>query len=133
MGYGGHPNPDRNRNHRRPTTASTRASAPACTVASTTTRTSSPSTISMRPHAASLDGAGASTTTGTNPKGRTESERNQLTHQQENTNMPTGTVKWFNATKGYGFISPEDGSKDAFVHISAVERRDSGRFAKGRE
>ena len=34
----------------------------------------------------------------------------------------TGTVKWFNPTKGYGFIEPEDGSKDAFVHISAVER-----------
>ena len=33
-----------------------------------------------------------------------------------------GTVKWFNATKGYGFIEPSDGSKDAFVHISAVER-----------
>jgi cold shock protein len=36
--------------------------------------------------------------------------------------MTTGTVKWFNATKGYGFIEPEDGSSDAFVHISAVER-----------
>ncbi len=36
--------------------------------------------------------------------------------------MATGTVKWFNPTKGYGFIEPEDGSKDAFVHISAVER-----------
>ncbi|MEQ9488847.1 MAG: cold-shock protein [Alphaproteobacteria bacterium] len=36
--------------------------------------------------------------------------------------MAKGTVKWFNATKGYGFIEPEDGSKDAFVHISAVER-----------
>ena len=36
--------------------------------------------------------------------------------------MPTGTVKWFNPTKGYGFIEPEDGSKDAFVHISAVEQ-----------
>ena len=36
--------------------------------------------------------------------------------------MATGTVKWFNPTKGYGFIQPEDGSKDAFVHISAVER-----------
>jgi CspA family cold shock protein len=33
-----------------------------------------------------------------------------------------GTVKWFNAQKGYGFIQPEDGSKDVFVHISAVER-----------
>ncbi len=36
--------------------------------------------------------------------------------------MATGTVKWFNPTKGYGFIQQDDGSKDAFVHISAVER-----------
>ena len=36
--------------------------------------------------------------------------------------MPTGTVKWFNPTKGFGFIQPNDGSKDIFVHISAVER-----------
>ena len=36
--------------------------------------------------------------------------------------MATGTVKWFNSVKGYGFIQPSDGSKDAFVHISAVEQ-----------
>ena len=36
--------------------------------------------------------------------------------------MASGTVKWFNPAKGYGFIEPEDGSKDAFVHISAVQR-----------
>lgn len=36
--------------------------------------------------------------------------------------MATGTVKWFNATKGYGFIQPDSGGKDVFLHISAVER-----------
>ncbi|HSR71868.1 MAG TPA: cold-shock protein [Kiloniellales bacterium] len=36
--------------------------------------------------------------------------------------MATGTVKWFNTVKGYGFIAPDDGSKDAFVHITAVQK-----------
>jgi cold shock protein len=45
--------------------------------------------------------------------------------------MTTGTVKWFNGQKGYGFIEPEDGSKDVFVHISAVERAGMGSLREG--
>ena len=45
--------------------------------------------------------------------------------------MPTGTVKWFNATKGYGFIQPSDNSADVFVHISAVERSGLTSLAEG--
>lgn len=45
--------------------------------------------------------------------------------------MSIGTVKWFNATKGYGFIQPEDGSKDVFVHISDVERSGIGALNEG--
>ena len=45
--------------------------------------------------------------------------------------MTTGTVKWFNSSKGYGFIAPDDGSKDAFVHISAVERSGIGELREG--
>ena len=44
-----------------------------------------------------------------------------------------GTVKWFNKTKGYGFIQPEDGGKDAFVHISAVERAGLTDLAEGQK
>ncbi len=47
--------------------------------------------------------------------------------------MINGTVKFFNATKGFGFISPEDGSKDAFVHISAVERAGLSGLAEGQK
>jgi CspA family cold shock protein len=45
--------------------------------------------------------------------------------------MATGTVKWFNTTKGYGFIQPQDGGKDVFVHISAVERSDLRSLVEG--
>ncbi len=45
--------------------------------------------------------------------------------------MSIGTVKWFNATKGFGFIQPQDGSKDVFVHISAVERSSLGALNEG--
>jgi cold shock protein len=47
--------------------------------------------------------------------------------------MPVGTVKWFNATKGFGFIQPDDGGKDAFVHISAVERAGLGQLVEGQK
>ena len=45
----------------------------------------------------------------------------------------TGTVKWFNATKGFGFIQPDNGGKDAFVHISAVERAGLDRLIEGQK
>ena len=45
--------------------------------------------------------------------------------------MASGTVKWFNATKGYGFIQPDGGGKDVFVHISAVERAGLSTLAEG--
>jgi len=47
--------------------------------------------------------------------------------------MAVGTVKWFNAQKGFGFIQPEDGSKDVFVHISAVERAGMGSLNEGQK
>ncbi|MBL8644001.1 MAG: cold-shock protein [Rhodospirillaceae bacterium] len=47
--------------------------------------------------------------------------------------MANGTVKWFNPQKGFGFIQPEDGSKDVFVHISAVERSGIGNLRDGQK
>ncbi len=47
--------------------------------------------------------------------------------------MTSGTVKFFNATRGYGFISPDDGTKDVFVHISAVERSGLGQLSEGQK
>ena len=47
--------------------------------------------------------------------------------------MTTGTVKWFNAAKGFGFIQPDDGGADVFVHISAVERSSLGSINEGQK
>ncbi len=47
--------------------------------------------------------------------------------------MTEGTVKWFNSQKGFGFIAPDDGGKDAFVHISAVERSGLGELREGQK
>jgi cold shock protein len=47
--------------------------------------------------------------------------------------MASGTVKWFNVQKGYGFIQPDDGSRDVFVHISAVERSGIGNLHEGQK
>lgn len=47
--------------------------------------------------------------------------------------MTTGTVKWFNAQKGFGFIAPDDGGNDAFVHISAVERAGLSSLQEGQK
>jgi CspA family cold shock protein len=47
--------------------------------------------------------------------------------------MSTGTVKWFNGQKGFGFIQPDDGGKDVFVHISAVERAGMSNLSEGQK
>ncbi|ABI60915.1 Cold shock protein [Granulibacter bethesdensis] len=58
-------------------------------------------------------------------------------HDADETNgealMPTGTVKWFNATKGYGFIHPDGGGADVFVHISAVEKAGLSKLDDGQK
>ena len=47
--------------------------------------------------------------------------------------MSVGTVKWFNPSKGYGFVEPSDGSKDVFIHISALERAGIGSLSEGQK
>jgi CspA family cold shock protein len=56
-----------------------------------------------------------------------------LDYAKDERRMAIGTVKWFNSQKGYGFIQPEDGSKDVFVHISAVERAGLGNLHEGQK
>jgi CspA family cold shock protein len=58
-------------------------------------------------------------------------DRNCLTYASKETTMATGTVKFFNTQKGFGFIQPTDGSRDVFVHISAVERAGMGTLVEG--
>jgi CspA family cold shock protein len=55
----------------------------------------------------------------------------RVAFQKEITDMANGTVKWFNTSKGFGFIQPEQGSKDVFLHVSAVERAGIGRLDDG--
>jgi CspA family cold shock protein len=60
-------------------------------------------------------------------------DRAAASHDLKAHRMSNGTVKWFNAQKGFGFIQPEDGSKDVFVHISAVEQAGIGTLAEGQK
>jgi CspA family cold shock protein len=53
--------------------------------------------------------------------------------QKGNASMPQGTVKWFNPTKGYGFIAPDTGGKDVFVHISAVQKAGLRSLSEGQK
>jgi CspA family cold shock protein len=68
------------------------------------------------------------------PEARSSAQRLALNHlPPEGHGMAIGTVKWFNSQKGFGFIQPEDGSKDVFVHISAVERSGIGNLVEGQK
>jgi cold shock protein len=57
----------------------------------------------------------------------------RILHNREKSFVATGTVKWFNEQKGYGFIQPDNGGKDVFVHISAVERSGLRSLAEGQK
>jgi len=65
--------------------------------------------------------------------GRHQSHIIRLSILVTEVSVPTGTVKWFNNAKGFGFIQPDDGSKDVFVHISAVQRAGLGTLAEGQK
>jgi CspA family cold shock protein len=65
---------------------------------------------------------------------RRRTDHLNISHPNQGENlMATGTVKWFNAEKGYGFIEPSEGGKDAFVHISAVERAGLSTLREGQK
>jgi CspA family cold shock protein len=66
-------------------------------------------------------------------EGETRLAATQRTQLKECSKMATGTVKWFNATKGFGFIQPDDGGQDVFVHISAVERAGLSNLVEGQK
>jgi len=66
--------------------------------------------------------------------GRLEASRGVAAHRQKGSaSMPQGTVKWFNPTKGYGFIAPDTGGKDVFVHISAVQKAGLRSLSEGQK
>jgi CspA family cold shock protein len=67
------------------------------------------------------------------PKGGPRSRGRCHEATKEDPEMATGTVKWFNSTKGYGFIQPDNGAKDVFVHISAVEAAGLRSLADGQK